>query len=72
MRKKVLSNVGVSFRLFRTTLTCFFISKTRKQRREEPLDDPLTLYKGITPDDWKEFEKQRMDEKFKVNYFIVC
>ncbi|KAH9617310.1 hypothetical protein KSS87_022259 [Heliosperma pusillum] len=37
----------------------------RKQRREEPLDDPLPLYKGITPDDWKEFVKQRMDEKFK-------
>ncbi|KAH9627282.1 hypothetical protein KSS87_001869 [Heliosperma pusillum] len=65
MRQKVLSIVGVRFRLFKTTLTSFFVYKNRKQRREEPLDDPLPLYKGITPDDWKEFVKQRMDEKFK-------
>ncbi|KAH9611122.1 hypothetical protein KSS87_008368 [Heliosperma pusillum] len=65
MRQKVLSIVGVHFRLFKTTLTSFFVYKNRKQRREEPLDDPLPLYKGITPDDWKEFVKQRMDEKFK-------
>ncbi|KAH9602691.1 hypothetical protein KSS87_018153, partial [Heliosperma pusillum] len=65
MRQKVLSIVGVRFRLFKTTLTSFFVYKNRKQMREEPLDDPLPLYKGITPDDWKEFVKQRMDEKFK-------
>ncbi|KAH9603337.1 hypothetical protein KSS87_015274 [Heliosperma pusillum] len=65
MRQKVLSIVGVRFWLFKTTLTSFFVYKNRKQRREEPLDDPLPLYKGITPDDLKEFVKQRMDEKFK-------
>ncbi|KAH9604661.1 hypothetical protein KSS87_011108 [Heliosperma pusillum] len=58
MRQKVLSIVGVRFRLFKTTLTSFFVYKNRKQRREEPLDDPLPLYKGITLDDWKEFVKQ--------------
>ncbi|XP_074321705.1 uncharacterized protein LOC141658767 [Silene latifolia] len=65
MRETVLQIAGERLRGWRTYMTSYFVFKTRKQRRKVPINDPSTIYDGITKEDWALFVRQRMDEKFQ-------
>ncbi|KAK9671753.1 hypothetical protein RND81_12G052300 [Saponaria officinalis] len=65
MRGKVLSIAAERLRGWRTYMTSYYVFKTKQHRRKVPIDDPTTIYHGITKEDWAMFVRQRMDEKFQ-------
>ena len=61
---KVLSDVGVKFRQFKSKLTIDFIYGERKE------ENPYTKYASLDEETWQQIVQIRQTEKWQVN--IIC
>jgi len=64
LRAKVLSNVSVKFRQFKSKLTTNYIFGEMKG------ENPCTKYASLDEETWQQFVKIRETEKWQVN--ITC
>ena len=64
LKAKVLSDVGVKFRQFKSKLTINFIYGERKE------ENTCTKYASVDEETWQQFVQIQQTEKCKVN--ITC
>jgi len=64
LKVKVLSDVGVKFRQFKSKLTIDFIYGERKE------ENPYTKYASLDEETWQQIVQIRQTEKWQVN--IIC
>lgn len=68
-KKAVMKVGGVSFRDFKSKLTCKYILPFRDN--PEKLEHPPTLYNNITQTDWNAFVADRLDPMWDMKHKVA-